>query len=487
MAKTLKALVIDHYQLTDEEKSLKIKGISADSRKIKPGFMFAALDGTVVDGARFVDSAIANGAVCILASVDADIDVPDKVVVLRDDNPRRALAKIVGRYYGAQPDCITAVTGTNGKSSVVAFVRQIWERMGLRAASMGTIGVEWPGGFKKLAHTTPDPVQIHKRLRKLARKSVTHLAVEASSHGLSQYRLDGINICAGAFTNLSRDHLDYHKDFDNYFEAKMRLFDELLRPGLPAVINMDSEHADAVLEHVERRGLVAFKVGKKGEQIKLIENQPMGLGQLLTIETGFGRHKVFLPLVGEFQASNALVAAGIVIASGGSPDVAIKSLEDIKGAKGRLELVAETSSGATIFVDYAHTPDALKIAMQALRPFVKSRLVVVFGAGGDRDPGKRALMGKMVSELADIAYVTDDNPRTEDAGAIRAQIMAGCPQAIETGDRAAAIDQAVASLQKGDVLLVAGKGHEQGQIIGEKSIPFSDHEAVSAAIREQAA
>lgn len=460
----------------------EVFGVNADSRKIKSGYIFVAIPGTVVDGVKFVDRAIELGAIAIVLGKDAICEIPDQIAVLRVDNPRAALAHLAARFYDAQPDCVAAVTGTNGKSSVVAFVRQMWEAMGMLSASLGTVGIDHPGGFKKLEHTTPDPVAIHQELALLAKQGVDHLAIEASSHGLEQHRLDGVNVCVGAFTNFSQDHLDYHKTFEAYFAAKMRLFDEVICAGCAAVINADCAEADKVREHAEKRGARVLTVGRKGDDLQLLEQSPLGLGQELRVKGRTGTYKVYLPLVGGFQASNALVAAGMVVAAGGSEAVALKTFENLKGAKGRLELVDRSKNGAAIFVDFAHTPDALELSLQALRPFADGKLVVVFGCGGDRDKAKRPLMGKVAAKHADMVYVTDDNPRSEDAAQIRADVLAGCPGATEIGDRQEAISTAVAGLNKGDVLLIAGKGHEEGQIIGDKIVAFSDHEAVAVAL-----
>lgn len=466
---------------------ISITGLSADSREIRPGFAFAALAGTQVNGTAFIAKAIDNGARVVVVDKDEQVDVPDDVCLLKVDEPRRALALLAAEFYKSQPDCVAAVTGTNGKSSVVAFVRQMWDAMGMSAASLGTVGVSWPGGFEKLEHTTPDPVGLHAALKRLTERGVDHLALEASSHGLEQHRLDGIKFCVGAFTNFSRDHLDYHKTFDAYFDAKMRLFDDLLCPGCVAVINADDEYSSQVIKRAladERR---VFSVGKKGRDLKLVKQEPLGMGQVLKIRGRRQEYKVFLPLVGEFQASNALVAAGMVVASGGSEAVAIRTFENLKGAKGRLELVGRSAGDAAIFVDFAHTPDALEVALAALRPFVGNRLIVLFGCGGDRDRTKRPLMGEIAQKLADEVIVSDDNPRTEDAAEIRREVLQGCPGAIEIGDRGKAIADAIAMLKKGDVLLIAGKGHEEGQIIGTTTIAFSDHEAVYSAIGGKAA
>jgi len=466
---------------------VELTGISADSRSIKPGFLFAALPGSVVDGAKFIDKAIENGAVVILLSGESDAKIPDGLTVVRAEEPRAILAHLAARFYGRQPDCVVAVTGTNGKSSVVAFIRQMWETMGMRAASLGTVGIEHPDGYEKLEHTTPDPVAMHEALAKLAKNGVDHLALEASSHGLEQNRLDGIKICVGGFTNFSQDHLDYHKTFEAYFAAKMRLFDDLICKGCAAVINADSDHADEVIEHAKRRGARIMTVGEKGKYLKLLKHTSLGLGQVLHIKGHEGTYNVYLPLVGEFQVSNALVAAGMVIAAGGSEAIAIKAFENLRGAKGRLELVERSREGAAIFVDFAHTPEALEVSLKALRPFADGRLLVVFGCGGDRDKGKRPLMGKVAAKLADKVFITDDNPRSEAPEQIRKETLVGCPDATEIGDRQQAITTAIEELQEGDVLLIAGKGHEEGQIVGDKIIPFTDHRAVAIAIAGVAA
>lgn len=457
---------------------IKITGLTADSRDVKPGYVFAALPGTAADGAKFIPQALEKGAIAVVSKGAGVTAVPE----ILSGNPRRLFALMASRFYGAQPDLVVAVTGTNGKTSVAAFVRQIWEAMGFRAASLGTIGVVGPSGSEDLQHTTPDPMTLHATLARLAMDDVKHLALEASSHGLAQYRLDGVRMAAGAFTNITRDHLDYHPSFEDYFDAKMRLFESLLPAGAPAVINADSPQAGEVACRATQHGLRLFTVGAEGKELKLISSARQGFGQKLVVQGPAKRHDMTLPLTGEFQASNALVAAGLAIATGGEETLVMHALESLKGAKGRLELVASTSQDAPIFVDYAHTPDALQKALESLRPYVSGRLAVVFGCGGDRDKGKRPEMGRVAAALADIVYVTDDNPRTEDAAVIRSEILQGCPNAIEISDRARAIRAAAENLQKGAVLLVAGKGHEPGQIVGKTVIPFSDHDAVRAAI-----
>ena len=379
------------------------------------------------------------------------------------------------------------MTGTSGKTSVAAFTRQIWTALGHRAASIGTVGVVSPRGATYGSLTTPDPVALHRTLDALAGDEITHLAIEASSHGLDQYRLDGLHIAAGAFTNITRDHLDYHLSFEAYFAAKLRLFAVLIEPGGAAVIDVDHEHAQAVIAAAQARGLSIVSVGRHGTGIRLLETARDGFAQALRLEHGDQFFGVRLPLVGEFQVENALVAAGLAIATGGDPAVVFPALEHLIGAKGRLELVGASRGGAPIFVDYAHKPDALAKALDALRPYTHGRLIVVFGAGGDRDRGKRPLMGAVAAAKAERVIVTDDNPRSEDAAAIRAAIIAAAPGAIEIGDRHEAIRSAIADLGAGDVLLIAGKGHETGQIIGDRVVPFSDQEAVAAALKELAA
>ena len=457
---------------------MQVQGLTCDSREVKPGFLFAALPGSTVDGAKFIPQAVSAGAIAILAGKPVSAAVP----VITVDNPRRVFAHMAARYFGRQPNLVVAVTGTNGKTSVASFVREIWTAMGFRAASLGTVGVVAPAGTIELEHTTPDPMRLHEIAAALVDDHVHHLAIEASSHGLAQYRLHGLRIAAGAFTNISRDHLDYHDSFEAYFDAKMRLFEDLLEPGSPAVINADSAQAAAVEDRASARGLELFTIGREGQAIRLLGVERDGFGQRLDVQGPTRRHSLLLPLVGDFQTSNALVAAGLVIATGGEETLALHCLESLKGARGRLELVGCASSGAPVFVDYAHTPDALENAIISLRPYVKGKLAVVFGCGGDRDKGKRPQMGAIATRLADRTYVTDDNPRTEDADAIRREIMAAAPGAIEIGGRAEAIRVAVNDLAVGDILLVAGKGHEEGQKIGKTVIPFSDHDAVEAAI-----
>jgi UDP-N-acetylmuramoyl-L-alanyl-D-glutamate--2,6-diaminopimelate ligase len=463
--------------------AIDIAGMTADSRRVKTGDLFVAVPGTKADGLGFVPQAIAAGAVAVLAERQPD-NLPDGVAFVAASNARRALALAAARLYPRQPEVITAVTGTSGKTSVASFTRQVWEEMGEQAASMGTIGVVSPKGETYGSLTTPDPIALHHTLDELAGEGVTHLALEASSHGLDQYRLDGVRIAAGAFTNLSRDHLDYHPSVKAYLAAKLRLFEDLIVPGGAAVIDADHDYAETVIAAARKRELRIFTVGRKGKDIRLVDAVIEGYAQSVTIESHGKRHDLHLPLVGSFQVENALVSAGLAIATGSDPGQVFAALEDLEGAKGRLEFVGRRN-GAPIFIDYAHKPDALSKTLDALRPYVKRRLVVAFGAGGDRDAGKRPIMGAIAAEKADRVIVTDDNPRSEDPAAIRRAIMAAAPDAVEIGDRAEAIRQSIAALEDGDVLVIAGKGHESGQIIGDRTLPFSDHDAVAAALKRK--
>ena len=482
----LRAILPSDAEIAAGNGDIDCAGVTADSRAVKSGDLFVAIAGGKTDGLRFVDSALAAGAIAIMAERAPERPLPDNVVFVRVGNARRALAHVAAKIYPRQPQCIAAVTGTSGKTSVAAFTRQIWTALGHRAASIGTIGVVSPRGETYGSLTTPDPVVMHRSLQDLADDGVTHLAIEASSHGLDQFRLDGLRIAVGAFTNITRDHLDYHPSFEAYFTAKLRLFSELIGPGGTAVVDVDHEHADVVLAAAKAHGLSALRVGRAEAEIRLVNARIDGFAQALRIAHGGKEFKVRLPLVGAFQVENALVAAGIAIATGGAADAVFAALTHLQGAKGRLELVGQ-KRGAPIFVDYAHKPDALAKALEALRPYATGRLIVAFGAGGDRDRGKRPLMGAVAAAKADRVVVTDDNPRSEDAAAIRAAILAAAPGAGEIGDRREAIRAAIAELNSGDVLLIAGKGHETGQIIGDRIVPFSDHEAVAAALKELAA
>jgi UDP-N-acetylmuramoyl-L-alanyl-D-glutamate--2,6-diaminopimelate ligase len=466
---------------------IAVAGLAVDSRAVKPGDVFFALAGAKTDGARFIDQAIASGAVAIAGDHLAKDDC--RVPLVATPNPRRALALAAARFYPRQPAVIAAVTGTSGKTSVAAFTRQIWQRLGYASASIGTIGLVSPKRTVYGSLTTPDPIALHRQLDEIASDGVTHLALEASSHGLDQYRLDGIRVSAGAFTNLSRDHMDYHPDVAHYLNAKLRLFRDLLAADGVAVISADHDSSQAVVDAAKTRKLRVMTVGRKGdggEGIRLADAAIDGFVQTLNIEHAGRTRTLRLPLVGEFQIENALVAASLAIGTGSDPDQVFAALEHLEGAKGRLERVGERN-GAPIFIDYAHKPDALVKALQALRPYAKRKLVVVFGAGGDRDAGKRPLMGAIAADHADSVIVTDDNPRSENPAAIRAAILSAAKDAKDIGDRAEAIRTAIAGLQPGDALLIAGKGHETGQIVGDRTLPFSDHEAAAAALASRVA
>jgi UDP-N-acetylmuramoyl-L-alanyl-D-glutamate--2,6-diaminopimelate ligase len=466
--------------------AVEVKGLAVDSRVVKPGDLFFALAGSKTDGSRFIDAAIAAGAVAIASDRrPEDARVPFVVTA----NPRRALALAAAKFFPRQPQTIAAVTGTSGKTSVAAFTRQIWQSLGQESASIGTIGLVSPKRTVYGSLTTPDPIALHRQLDEIARDGVTHLAFEASSHGLDQFRLDGVRVAAGGFTNLSRDHMDYHPDVAHYLNAKLRLFRDLVIDSGAAVISADHDCSQEVIEAARARKLRIIAIGRKadGDQgIRLVEASIEGFAQELVIEHRRRKHAIHLPLVGEFQIENALVAAGFAIGTGSEAEKVFAGIEKLEGAKGRLERVGERN-GAPVFVDYAHKPDALAKALQALRPYAKRRLVVVFGAGGDRDAGKRPLMGAIAAENADSVIVTDDNPRSENPAAIRAAILAAAKGAKEIGDRNEAIRAGVAALEPGDALLIAGKGHETGQIVGSQTLPFSDHDAVAAALSSRVA
>jgi UDP-N-acetylmuramoyl-L-alanyl-D-glutamate--2,6-diaminopimelate ligase len=462
--------------------AIEIGGLSADSRHVLPGELFAALSGSGADGARFAGEAVSRGAVAVLAGVDAILDLPPQVAVLRTSEPRRALALMAARFYPRQPERLVAVTGTSGKTSVAVFTRQIFAATGKEAASLGTIGVVSRQRTEYGSLTTPDPVVLHAELDRLAREGVSHAALEASSHGLDQHRLDGIRIVAAGFTNLGRDHMDYHPTVEAYLAAKLRLFTDILPADGTAVVDMDGARGADVAAAAEKRGQRLIRIGRAGSEIRITDLVADGFQQRLRLAAFDREQELTLPLAGSFQASNALVALGLAVGAGIDVDAAIDALAHLKGAPGRLELVGHKWNGALIFVDYAHKPDALVSVLRALRPMTRGRLIVVFGAGGNRDAGKRPLMGKAAAENADVVIVTDDNPRFESPAAIRKAVMAAAPDAIEIGDRGEAIARAVAMLAPDDVLCIAGKGHETGQIVGDRAIPFSDHEAVRKAL-----
>src|SRR5262245_7961785 len=462
--------------------ALDVRGITADSRAVKPGDLFVAIAGSKQDGLRFVAPAVAGGAVAIMAERVPPVPLPDGTAFVRVGDARRALALAASRFFPVQPETIAAITGTSGKTSVAAFTRQIWAATGEAAASIGTVGLVAPKREQYGSLTTPDPVALHRSLDELAGEGVTHLAIEASSHGLDQRRLDGVRIAAAGFTNISRDHLDYHPSLEAYLAAKLRLFTELVQPRGAAVIHVDHAHADAVVAAAKQRRLRLLTVGREGKGIRLVDAAIDGFAQTLKVVHAGTTYAVRLPLPGAFQVENALIAAGLAIATGSEPKAVFTALALLNGARGRLDLVGQ-KNGAPIFVDYAHKPDALAKALEALRPYATGRLVVVFGCGGDRDAGKRPMMGEIAAAKADRVIVTDDNPRSEDPAAIRSAILQSAPGAIEIGDRRVAIHSAIAELRHGDVLLIAGKGHETGQIVGKQTLPFSDHDAVAAALK----
>lgn len=459
--------------------STEISGITCDSRLVEPGFLFAALPGTVIDGGEYIDDAIKRGASAILAPVGIDgKKLAGDVQLLLHPNPRKQFSKMVARFNPGQPEIIAAITGTNGKTSVAFFLEQIWSSQGIKAASLGTLGIYTSNdNLKNInapgSHTTPDPVKLHQTLANLANLGVSNLVVEASSHGLDQYRLDGVGIKYGAFTNISREHLDYHSSMESYMAAKLRLFTELLDADGIAVINVDRPEGIEVEAKCKARGLKTIAVGKNGHDIRILEVVPKNAGQQVKIEISGKVFEINLPLVGSFQTENAIVALGLALASGIDIADCVDALEHLSGVPGRMQAVG-ASDKKIVFVDYAHTPDALETVLKNLRPHTKNNLVVVFGAGGDRDTGKRSKMGSVSATYADRVIVTDDNPRHENPAAIRAEILKSVPGAIEIADRHQAIFHAIDELKTGDILLIAGKGHEQGQIIGDETIPFDD-------------
>jgi UDP-N-acetylmuramoyl-L-alanyl-D-glutamate--2,6-diaminopimelate ligase len=464
--------------------NVEVAGITSDSRHVHPGFVFVALAGSKADGARFAGDALKRGAVAILAGQDADVGATGGVPVVRARDPRRTLALMAARFYGLQqPATTVAVTGTSGKTSVADFTRQIYAALGHKAASLGTIGVVKPDGAVYGSLTTPDPVSLHKTLAELAADGVTHLACEASSHGLDQRRLDGVLLKAAAFTNLGRDHLDYHPSLEDYLAAKLRLFAELLPEDGTAVINADGAEAARAVAVAEDAGRRVLTVGRAGEGLKLERLVREGFAQRMSVAHEGRVFDIRLPLLGEYQAQNALVAAGLAIATGEVAGRVLPALQGLTGVKGRLEIIGEKRGGLAV-VDYAHKPEALAAVLDALRPFATGRLICVMGCGGDRDKGKRPIMGAIAVEKADVVIVTDDNPRTEKPEAIRAEILVAAPGAQEIGDRAQAIAAGVGMLAQGDVLVVAGKGHETGQIVGDKVLPFSDHDEIRKALEQ---
>ena len=466
--------------LTGGSEGATITGFAIDHRKVAPGTVFGAFEGTRVNGEDFIPAAIAAGAIAVVARPEAKVE---GAVHIADAHPRERFAHAAASFFAPFPSTAVAVTGTNGKTSTVEMTRQLWRMAGFHAASIGTLGVTTSDDRVTTGLTTPDVVTFLSNVAGLAREGVTHVAFEASSHGLSQYRTEGLRVSAAAFTNLSRDHLDYHGDMAAYFTAKLRLFSEVLAPDGTAVVWADDPQAARVIDLARERGNRLITVGEHGDTLRLIAREPTLLGQGLTIEVEGRAHKVNLPLIGAYQAANALTAAGLVIATGGDVATTIAALARLQPVRGRLERAVIAKSGAPVYVDYAHTPDALEAAIAALKPHAGGRLIVVFGAGGDRDQGKREEMGKVTAAMADMTIVTDDNPRGEDAATIRAMVLKGVPSAREIGSRRDAIGAAIAEAGAEDIVLIAGKGHEQGQIVGDLVLPFDD---VSVA-REMAA
>jgi UDP-N-acetylmuramoyl-L-alanyl-D-glutamate--2,6-diaminopimelate ligase len=453
----------------------EVTGFAIDHRKVVQGSVFGAFKGAVFNGEDFIAPAIERGAVAVVARAEASVP---HVPHLSDAAPRRLFAQLASRFYGPYPETVVAVTGTNGKTSTVEMTRQLWRMAGHRSASIGTLGVTTSDDQVKTGLTTPDIVTFLNNMAGLKRMGISHVAYEASSHGLDQHRAEGVSLKAAAFTNFSRDHLDYHPSMDAYFEAKMRLFDELLPQNGTAVVWTDDPKSAEVIERVRRRGIALMTVGRAGETIQLVEQQPTALGQKLVIRFAEGTYRLALPLIGAYQASNVLVAAGLAMATGSKFETVFSAMQRLAPVRGRLERAVISRAGAPVYIDYAHTPDALEAAIAALRPHVSNRLITVFGAGGDRDQGKRPEMGEVAARLSDVVIVTDDNPRGEDPATIRAAVLAGAPEAKEIGGRREAIAEAIRIAVEGDIILVAGKGHETGQIIGaganERVLPFDD-------------
>jgi UDP-N-acetylmuramoyl-L-alanyl-D-glutamate--2,6-diaminopimelate ligase len=447
-----------------------VTGFAIDHRKVAPGSVFGAFKGALFNGEEFIPQAVDRGAVAVVARPEADATVP----LIGDDNPRRRFAELAAKFYAPYPDTVVAVTGTNGKTSTVEMTRQIWRMTGHRSASIGTLGVTTSDDQVKTGLTTPDIVTFLNNMAGLKRMGISHVAYEASSHGLDQHRAEGVPLDAAAFTNFSRDHLDYHETMDAYFEAKTRLFDELLPPGKPAVIWTDDPKSEEVIERASARGHRVMTVGRSGETIRLVQQTPTPLGQALLLEHDGRSLKLSLPLIGAYQSANVLVAAGLAMATGVNFDRVFSAMQRVAPVRGRLERAVISREGVPVYIDYAHTPDALEAAIAALRPHVEGRLITVFGAGGDRDQGKRPEMGAVATRMSDVVIVTDDNPRSEDPASIRAAIMAAAPGATEVGGRREAIAEAIRMAKAGDIVLVAGKGHETGQIVGDRVLPFDD-------------
>ena len=458
-------------ELAGIDSDSEVTGFAIDHRKVAAGSVFGAFRGAVFNGEEFIPQAIDRGAVAVVARLKAEVD---GVPLLGDANPRRRFAELAAKFYAPYPETVVAVTGTNGKTSTVEMTRQIWRMSGHRSASIGTLGVTTADDQVKTGLTTPDIVTFLNNMAGLKRMGISHVAYEASSHGLDQHRAEGVPLAAAAFTNFSRDHLDYHPSMDAYFEAKLRLFEELLPAGRPAVVWTDDPRSDEVIGRAKARGHEVLTVGRGGETIRLVEQSPTPLGQIAMLEHGGRSYRLALPLIGAYQASNVLTAAALVLATGGDWDRVFSAMQRVAPVRGRLERAVISRAGAPVYIDYAHTPDALEAAIAALRPHVERRLITVFGAGGDRDQGKRPEMGAVATRLSDVVIVTDDNPRTEDPARIRAAILAAAPDATEVAGRREAIAEAIRIAAAGDIVLIAGKGHETGQIVGDRVLPFDD-------------
>ena len=457
--------------IAEVDSDSEVTGFAIDHRKVARGSVFGAFKGTVFNGEDFIGEAVDRGAVAVVARPEAPVE---RVPHLADPEPRRLFAELAGKFFAPYPETVVAVTGTNGKTSTVEMTRQIWRMLGHRSASIGTLGVTTSDDQVKTGLTTPDIVTFLSNMAGLRRMGMTHVAYEASSHGLDQHRAEGVPLAAAAFTNFSRDHLDYHQTMESYFEAKMRLFERLLPAGKPAVVWTDDPKSDEVIERTRGAGHEVMTVGRRGETIRLAEQTPTALGQTLKLEHAGKPYRLALPLIGAYQAANVLTAAGLVLATGGKWDAVFSAMQRVAPVRGRLERAVISRAGVPVYIDYAHTPDALEAAIAALRPHVDGRLITVFGAGGDRDQGKRPEMGRVATALSDVVIVTDDNPRSEDPARIRADIMAGAAGATEVAGRREAIAEAIRIAKSGDIVLVAGKGHETGQIVGDRVLPFDD-------------
>ncbi|MFD2206336.1 UDP-N-acetylmuramoyl-L-alanyl-D-glutamate--2,6-diaminopimelate ligase [Kiloniella antarctica] len=483
----------ENYRPIENHGNGDITGLSLDSRKIKPGYLFAALPPSTdsgLDGCDFISQALKAGAGALLVPAGKDIsDCEPQVPVITSPNPRQVIALMAAAFSAQQPENLVAITGTNGKTSVATFTRQIWEKLGHKAASLGTLGLYPPQPNAPAALTTPDSIELFTCLKGLSEQDFTHLALEASSHGLDQYRLDGLKPKAAAFTNLSQDHLDYHKDMESYLQAKLRLFENLLPEGGTAVLNADMLEFDQIRSICEKRKHKIISYGHNISDLQVVEQRPTTDGQELKLSLFGKTTHLKLTLTGSFQAGNIMASVGLALGCGASLPAIVDTLPKLSGVPGRAEKVGTSAKGGTVYVDFAHTPDAVEAIINALRPHTRKKLSIVVGCGGDRDPGKRPLMGGIADKLADRAYITDDNPRSEDPASIRAQAMSAAPNAIEVNDRRKAIFKAVSDLNDGDLLIIAGKGHESGQIIGDKVLPFDDRdvarEAIAATLQEE--